>query len=206
MPSRRLLLGAVPARLLATALPAFAQSDDSGPEIVPVRGTVEAVGAGKLTLKSPRGQNLAVQLDPDWEALTVSPSSLSAIKPGSFIATTTAGRGNHVAVRVVAILSPTMRDVGQGHYRWDFGPKSIMANPIVDALVTQARGRQLTVSWAGAEKDLVVPSGLPVVELARSARAMVTPGAKAFLFARIAGGRASARYVLVGANGYTPPM
>ncbi len=206
MPSRRLLLGHLTSALGLAALPALAQTSKQGPEVVAVRGTVEAIGSDRLVLRSARGQNPAVQLAPDWQALAVSPSTLSAVKRGSFIATATSGRGNHVASRVLVILSPRMRDVGQGHYRWDFGPANMMRNAIVDALVTQVYRDEITVAWSGGEKQLVAPPGLPVVTLEPGDRAMVAPGAKIFLFATIAGGRASARYVLVGANGFTPPM
>ncbi len=206
MSSRRILIGYLILTLGRAGLPVLAQTNQRGPEVVPVRGTVEAVGPDKLVLRSPHGQNLTVQLAAAWQALAVSPSMLSAVKRGSFIATETAGRGNYVARRVLVILSPAMRDVGQGNYRWNFGPAYMMSNAIVDALVTQAYGNQVTIAWSGGEKQLVIPAGLPVVELAPGARNMIAPGAKVFLFATITGGRASAKYVLVGANGFTPPM
>ncbi len=206
MTPRRRLLGELITAVSLAALPAHAQPNKNGPEVVALHGTVEAVSPDRLDLRSARGQNLAVQLLANWQALAVSPSTLSAVKRGDFIATATAGRGNHVAIRALVILSPAMRDVGQGHYRWDFGPAYLMENAIVDALVLQVYRNEVTVSWAGGEKQLVIPTGLPVVRLEPGDRDMVAPGAKVFLFANLAGGRAAARYVLVGAYGFTPPM
>jgi hypothetical protein len=206
MPPRRRLLGQFAAAFSLVALPALAQRDGNGPQVVSVRGTVEAVSPSGLTLRSDRGQNLAVRLAADWRALAVSPSTLSAVRRGDFIATATAGRGTHVAIHALVILSPALRDVGQGHYRWDFGPAYLMDNAIVDALVLQAYGNEITISWSGGEEQLVIPNGLPAVRLEPGDRAMIAPGSKVFLFASAAGGSLSTRYVLVGARGFTPPM
>ncbi|HJS85059.1 MAG TPA: hypothetical protein VJ779_06330 [Acetobacteraceae bacterium] len=206
MPSRRHLLVQCASAFSLAALPALAQSGSNAPDVVPVRGTVETASPDGLVLRSARGQTLAVQLTGNWQALAVFPSALSAVKRGDFIATATAGRGNHVAIRVLVILSPALRDVGQGHYHWNFGPAYLRDDAIVDALVLQVYRNEITISWSGGEKQLVIPDGLPVVRLEPGDRAMVAPGAKVFLFATLNGGHALARYVLVGANGFTPPM
>ena len=206
MPPRRRLLGQFAAVFSLAALPALAQSDGKGSQVVSVRGTVESISPSRLTLKSDRGQNFVIRLASNWQALAVSPSTLSAVKRGDFIATATAGRGSNVATHVLVILSRAMRDVGQGHYRWNFGPAYLMDNAIVDAQVLQVYGNEITVAWSGGEKQLVIPNGLPVVRLDPGDRAMVALGAKVFLFAAAAGGDLSARYVLVGARGFTPPM
>lgn len=205
MSLRRHLLGLLAASACAAGFPALAQSNNP-PPAKHVRGTVDTLSGDKLVVKAAGGQDVTVDLAPDWKAIAVVPSSLSAVKPGTFIGTATTGPEDHLVSRSVVVFPLSMKGVGEGHYHWDLGPESMMTNAIVDAEVTKANGRELTLAYAGGERQVVVPPNAPVVTLEPAERSALTPGAKVFVFAATTDGHLTAKAVMVGKDGLIPPM
>ena len=196
MVPRHRLLGFLLASL-CIATPALAQR---------VRGTVESVSGDKLVVKSVSGTETTVTLAPDWSVTAVVPSEMSAIKPGTFIGAAATGPDDKLVAREVLVFPPALKGSGEGHYPWDLGAGSTMTNATVDAEVTQADGRELTLSYKGGQSKMMVPPDVPVVTFGPGDRSMVTPGAKVFIPAKEANGTLTASRVLVGKDGLTPPM
>jgi hypothetical protein len=147
-----------------------------------------------------------VILAPNWSAIAVVPSDLSAMTPGSFIGTAANGPDDNLVAREVVVFPPAMKGTGEGHYPWDLGPQSTMTNATVDAEVTQANGRELTLSYKGGQSKVTVPPDVPVVTFGPGDRTMVKPGARVFIPAKMENGALSATRVLVGKDGLMPPM
>ena len=199
MMSPRPLFGLLLAGFCALSVPAIAQSTH-------VRGAVDSISGDNLVVKTTGGQDVTVALAPDWKAIGVVPSELSAIKQGTFVGIATTGPDDKLVAREVLVFPPELKGSGEGHYPWDLGSQSTMTNATVEGDVTQAGDRELTLSYKGGQSKVMVPPDVPVVTFGPGDRSMVKPGAKVFITAKADGGKLAASRVLVGKDGLTPPM
>lgn len=200
MASLRPAFGLLVTATCILSVPAFAQTKH-------VRGTVASLSGDTLTVTETGGHEAAVKLAPDWQAIAVTPSSLSAITKGSFIGTATTGPDDHLVAREILVFPPALKGTGEGHYAWDLGgSQSMMTNATVTGDVTQASAHELTLSYKGGESKVTVPPNIPIVTLGPGERSMVKPGAKVFITPKSENGALSASRVLVGKDGLQPPM
>src|SRR6478609_4425021 len=105
-------LGAAIAMVAGSTLYAIAQQP---PSPTRVRGTIEAVDGGVLAVKSRGGEDFKLHMTGDLRVVGITRISLSDIKVGSFIGTTTVpgpdGSQNAVEVHV---FPEAMRGTGEG--------------------------------------------------------------------------------------------
>ena len=97
-----------------------------------VRGTIEAVDGDVLSVKSRSGEDFKLRMSGDMRVVGITRISLSDIKVGSFIGTTTVpgpdGSQNAVEVHV---FPENMRGTGEGSRPYDLRPNSTMTNATV---------------------------------------------------------------------------
>jgi hypothetical protein len=70
-------------------------------------------------------------------------------------------------------------------------------------------GQKLTLKYKDGEKTVIVPPGAPVVSFKPGTgdqQALLIPGAKVMITAQEKDGKPTALRVLVGRNGFNPPM
>ena len=119
--------------------PRFTPSPSSRRRRRAVRGTIEAVDGDVLAVKSRSGEDVKLHMTGDMRVVGITKISLSDIKVGSFIGTTTVpgpdGSQNAVEVHV---FPEEMRGTGEGSRPFDLRPNSTMTN----ATVARVRGRQ----------------------------------------------------------------
>src|SRR6185437_3496509 len=97
-----------------------------------VRGAIEAVDGDMLTVKSRAGEDVKLHMTPDVKVAGVTKTSLSEIKPGSFIGTTTVpGPDGTPSAVEVHVFPESMRGTGEGSWPWDLKPNSTMTNATV---------------------------------------------------------------------------
>lgn len=86
--------------------------------------------------------------------------------------------------------------------------KGSMTNGNVASASSGSGGsRTLTISYDhGKTAQVTVPAGAPIVQFQPASKSVLTKGAKAFVVASMAGGKATAKFVAVGKNGLMPPM
>lgn len=194
---------------LAVSLMAFAPVGHTETPLTRVRGTIASIDGDKL-LVTPNGGSAPtlVTLDAKVKISALVPTTMSSIKPGSYIGTAaeTQPDGTLVA-KEVHVFPEAMRGSGEGHVAFDLGPKSSMTNGTVGNEVVGTSGNTLTVKYKGGETPIVVPPNVPVVTFEPGERAELTPGAHVIVFAQTGadGGLTSSR-VVVGKDGLTPPM
>ena len=82
-----------------------------------IRGTVESVDNGTLTVKTAEG-NKTIAMTPDTKYAWVVNSSLDEVKDGKFIGTATKGDNPPTALEVV-VFPASMNGTAEGHYAWD---------------------------------------------------------------------------------------
>src|SRR5262249_31101687 len=133
--------------------------------------------------------------------------TMAAIKPGSFIGTTTIERPDGTGRSLEVHVFPPGVKMGAGHYAWDLRPGSMMTNGDVGKVVSSPKGDTLEVSYPGGTHTVLVPPTAKIVETGPGDRGMVKPGVSVFVIAaKQPDGTLAASTVLVGENGAPPPM
>lgn len=201
------------AALVALALSAAAASAQApaAPATPPaptvVRGTVTALTATQLTVKTDKGSE-TVNLTPSWNVAVMKPVAIDAIQPGSFIGTTEmpSKDGSTGKSLEVHVFPPGVK-MGAGHYGWDLKPGSMMTNGDVAKVVAGKKGsRELDVSYPTGERHITVPAKVPVVQITPGTREMLKVGLPVFMVVGKTPNGLVAGSVSIGENGAKPPM
>jgi hypothetical protein len=195
----------VMAAVAASSLYAIAQQP---PTPSRVRGTIEAVDGDVLAVKSRTGEDFKLRMAGDMRLVGIVKISLSEIKVGSFIGTTTVpgpdGGQNAIEVHV---FPENMRGTGEGSRPFDLRPNSTMTNATVAESVAGNDGHTLLVKYKDGEKKVVVSPDTPVVTYVPADKSELKAGAKVIaFFKKLPDGSFEATRISVGLNGLTPPM
>lgn len=203
------------ATLLAFAADGIAQTQQQ----VRLRGSIEEVAGDRLTYMIRDGATITVLMTPDTRITAVSGTTLSDIKPGSYVGTAAVpDKDGMLRALEVHIFNETQRGVGEGHRPFDLAPGSTMTNATVgldaapSAQVAQSTAdsdarRILTLNYPGGQQKVVVPDDAPIVRLEPGARDLIATGAKANVTGYQApDGSVTATSISIGTNGLTPPM
>jgi hypothetical protein len=191
------------AMVAASSLSAIAQPTPSR-----VRGTIEAVDGDVLTVKSRSGEDVKLHMTGDMRVVGITKISLSDIKVGSFIGTTTVPdpAGTQKAVEV-HVFPEDMRGTGEGSRPYDLRPNSTMTNATVATTVAGNDGHTLLVKYKDGEKKVVVSPDTPVVTFVSGGKSDLKAGAKIIAFMKkLPDGSFETNRVSVGRDGLTPPM
>lgn len=200
---------------LAAALPlALAQTPAPANSTVRLRATIEKVDATSLTVKERSGEVITLVRPAAMDVSEVYPLALADIKPGSYIGTAAMPQadGSQLALEVV-VFPEAARGTGEGHRPWDLQPESTMTNATVAALTAAPSsvpgGQKLTLRYKDGEKTVIVPPNVPVVSFKpgkADENVLLVPGAKVMITAQEQAGKPTALRVIVGRNGFAPPM
>src|ERR1700731_5351853 len=164
------------AMVAASSLSAIAQQP---PTPSRVRGTIEAVDGDTLTVKSRSGEDVKLHMTGDMRVVGITKISLSDIKVGSFIGTTTVPDpdGTQKAVEV-HVFPEDMRGTGEGSRPYDLRPNSTMTNATVAQAVAGNDGHTLMIKYKDGEKKVVVSPDTPVVTYVPADKSDLKAGAK----------------------------
>lgn len=172
-----------------------------------IRGTITAFDGKVLHVKTREGQALVLSVPADARINVLSPLTMSAIKPGSFVGVTAILRAGALQALEVHVFPESMRGTGEGHYDWDLEPGSTMTNANVDAIVTTNNGEKLTLSYKGGSQEIVVPANTPIITFTPAAASQLKARAQVFIIARRnPDGSLDALRILVGKGRIRPPM
>ena len=203
--SMRCALVAALTILSALATVAWAQQ----PPSVRIRGTIESVDGAVLTIKSREGADMKVRMTDNVAVFGVAKTSLSEIKPGSYIGVSAMPEpdGTQKAL-AVHIFPESQRGAAEGFRPWDLRPNSTMTNATVAETVAGNDGQNILVKYKDGEKKVVVPPDTPIVTFVVGDRSEVKAGAKIIIFGAVKkdDGMLEANRVNVGRDGITPPM
>jgi hypothetical protein len=194
------------ALVVASSLYAIAQQP---PTPSRVRGTIEAVDGDVLAVKSRSGEDVKLHMTGDMRVVGITRISMSDIKVGSFIGTTTVpgpdGGQNAVEVHV---FPEDMRGTGEGSRPYDLRPNSTMTNATVAAQTVAGNdGHTLMIKYKDGEKKVEVSPDTPVVTYVPADKSDLKPGAKVIAFMKkLPDGSFETNRVSVGRDGLTPPM
>ena len=173
-----------------------------------VRGEIEAVDGDTLTVKSRSGENVKLHMTPDMRIVGITKISLSDIKVGSFIGTTTVpGPDGMPTALEVHVFPENMRGTGEGSRPFDLKPNSTMTNATVAESVVGNDGQTLLVKYKDGEKKVLVTPETPVVTYVPADKSDLKAGAKVIaVMKQLPDGSFETNRVSVGRDGLTPPM
>lgn len=208
MSNRIRMTGAVLGAALVLALGAEALAQQQQMRPIHVRAQIEAVEGSTLHLKDRAGKMVMVALPEKVRVSSLAKASIDAIKKGNYVGTAAvpAPDGTLIAQEVL-IFPETQRGTGEGHRKWDLTPDSTMTNATVDTVVSDVKGRVLTLKYKGGEKKLTIPADAPIVTTGPGDPSLLKPGSHVFVVAtQGADGKLTAQRVAVGKDGLVPPM
>jgi hypothetical protein len=200
--------------LTATLPLALAQSPAPANPTLRLRATIEKVDATSLTVRVRGGEVITLVRPAAMDVAEVFPLALADIKPGSYIGTAAMPQadGSQLALEVV-VFPESARGTGEGHRPYDLLPDSTMTNATVADLAMAPSsvpgGQKLTLRYKDGEKTVIVPPNAPVVSFKPAKadeNALLVPGAKVMVTAQERDGKPTALRVIVGRNGFAPPM
>lgn len=198
----------VVALLSVSTLPALAQT--APPEGTPtrIRGAVEKLDGQTLMIKSREGQDVSVALAPNFVVVGVAKRSLSDIKAGDYVASTSVrGTDGKLHAVEVHIFLEAQRGTGEGQFPWDLVPDSLMTNATVSGITAAPEGQTLKVTYKGSESDVIVGPDTPIVTYVPGDASLLKPGAAVFVFAlKKPDGSLTAARVTAEKDGVKPPM
>ena len=140
-----------------------------------VRGEVAALKGNVLSVRDAAGASVQLQLNDKTEIVFTQPIALSDIKPGDFLGVTSTKRpdGTLVAYDVRRFPKP----LNPGHRPFDGRDDQTMTNASVEAAVTGASGRELTMAYPGGAQKIIVPESASVSTLVPGNRSQLVPEA-----------------------------
>ena len=173
-----------------------------------VRGAIEAVDGDTLTVKSRAGEDVKLHMTADMRVVGIIKISLSDIKVGSFIGTTTVpGPDGMPTALEVHVFPENMRGTGEGSRPFDLKPNSTMTNATVAESVVGNDGQTLLVKYKDGEKKVLVTPETPVVTYVPADKSDLKAGAKVIaVMKQLPDGSFETNRVSVGRDGLTPPM
>jgi len=207
---------------LAALVPAAAADQPATP--VHIRGTVLDVTSTGFTVQTAAGpQTIAVAAE--TKITGVVPSSLDAIKAGTFIGTANVPGASGARALEVVVFPESMKGTGLGDYAWDLPGKTGTASAMTNGTVKQTKSgaaksamtngtvktstgsgaRTLVVDYGKGEKTINVPANVPVVTFQPADKTAIVKGAHVFVVGK-PGNPVGAGLVAVGLNGTVPPM
>lgn len=164
------------AGVLATALALASIPADAQQKAQRIRGEVESISSGTITVKTPDGKTVPVKLDEGYRVTHAVKASLSEIKPGDFVGSGAYPEGNEWKAAEVHIFPKGSRP-GEGHRPWSSDPSGTMTNADVGAVVASAGKNQLTLTTGGRSFKINVPPTAPVIRLEAGTPALIKKGA-----------------------------
>ena len=179
------------------------------PPTVRIRGTIEGINGSMLSIKTREGSDVKVKMTDDIGVIGIAKTSLSEIKPGSYIGVSAMPQpdGSQKAF-AIHIFPEKMRGVAEGHRPWDQRPNSTMTNATVAQTVKGVEGQVIDVKYKDGEKKVVVPADASIVAFADGDKSEIKPGAKVIIFGakKMDDGSLETNRIGVGRDGIAPPM
>ncbi len=193
--------------LLISTFLSLTISAQNPPAPTRVRGNIEKMDTDSIVFKERRGEILKIALAPNLNITEVFPIKISEIQENAYIgtATLTNPSGKLEALEVL-VFPEAMRGTGEGHYAWDLMPGSMMTNATVSQLRSIGNTRELKLDYKGGNQVVFVPENAPIVTFRPGTFSLLVPQANAILTVIQKDGQPVVTRIVVGKDGFKPPM
>jgi hypothetical protein len=172
---------------------------------VRIRGTVTSFDGDVLSVKTRQGQDVKINLAPNYGVAAAKAVTLADFGPGAYVGST--AKKNAAGQLVASEVHRLPPQAAAGHTPWDSAPGDTMTNANVAKVVKAAGGNELTLEYKGGSQTILVPDGTPIVDFVPGDKSLLVPGATVFLGAtQGADGKLSAGRVAVSKDGVKPPQ
>ena len=176
-------------------------------QTIRIRGTIDQVDAKSMVVKDREGKQTSLVYADDLIVTEVLPIDPAAIQTGAFIGTAAVPRADGTLAAIeVHVFPEEARGTGEGHRPFDLQPGSTMTNATVAAVKPGTNDRVVTLRYKDGEKTIHVPNGIPIVTVKAGYKSLLVPGAKVIVSEQQRGATNVATRVIVGRNGFEPPM
>jgi hypothetical protein len=174
-----------------------------------IRGQIEKVDGGVLSLKTRDGAMLNIKLDEKVRVSALTKASMADIKNDSFIGIAGIPQpdGSIEAFSIHLFLPAQRGVVPDRHGPWDARPGSTMTNAYVESMVVAKDGETLMVKYKDGEKKIVVTKDTVIAAAAPGSKDELKAGAQIIIFGwdKQPDGSVLAKVMYVG-RGVTPAM
>jgi hypothetical protein len=186
---------------------ALAQTAAPTNPVLRLRGVIEKIEVGSVTIKERRGETIKLVMADNMPMNEVYPIAMTDIKAGSFIGTAAMPKPDGTLEALEVLVFPeAMRGTGEGHNPWDLQKDSTMTNATVADLKVAPNGRQLRLTYKGGEKIVNVADGAPIVTFRPGEKSLLVVGAKVLIQTQEKDGKPTALRMTIGRDGFAPPM
>jgi hypothetical protein len=150
-----------------------------------IRGEIEKIDGGMLSVKTRDGAMLKVKLADDARVASLVTASLADIKNDSFIgiAGMPQADGSIRAFSVHIFLPAQRGKVPDRHGAWDARPGSTMTNAYVESMVKGKDGETFMVKYKDGEKKIVVTPATVIAAVAPGKKDELKAGMHIVIFA-----------------------
>jgi hypothetical protein len=175
---------------------------------VHLRGDVVAVRDHQVDIKARNGSVTTVQLPDGYQVMDVSKTSIAAVSENSYLGIAAApAAGGKVRALGVMVFPEGARGLNEGHFPWDLSKKGTMTNATVAKLVKKGSTSELEMRFGDKTQAVLVDNATVFGQFVPGQPALVVPGAKVMVIGQpTEGGPVTARIVLVGRDGFIPPI
>jgi hypothetical protein len=136
--------------VIATATSVYAQQPQA------VRGTIDKIDGGIVSIKQANGADVDVQLLDSAKVFGVQAATIADVKPNDFIGVGAMPQpdGSQKAIQVT-IFAESQRGTGEGFGPWD-RPGATMTNGTADNTVASVNGQVVMVKYKGGEQKIII--------------------------------------------------
>jgi hypothetical protein len=175
---------------------------------VHLRGDIVAVRDHQVDIKARNGTVTTVQLPDGYQVMDVSKTSIAAVSENSYLGIAAApAAGGKVRALGVMVFPEGARGLNEGHFPWDLSKKGTMTNATVAKLVKKGSTSELEMRFGDKTQAVLVDNATVFGQFVPGQPALVVPGAKVMVIGQpTEGGPVTARIVLVGRDGFIPPI
>jgi hypothetical protein len=170
-----------------------------------IRGTITHLDGDVLSVKTRQGQDVKVNLAPNFTVAAAKAVTLADFGPGAYVGST--AKKNAAGQLVASEVHRLPPQAPAGHTPWDSAPGDTMTNANVAQVVKAAGGNDLTLEYKGGSQKILVPDGTPIIDFVPGDKSLLVPGATVFIAASVAAdGKISAGRVAVSKGDAKPPQ
>jgi hypothetical protein len=194
--------------LIASAALFTATAGFAADRQIHLRGEVTAVSATELTVTDRKGVKTIVKLPEQMQVVDVSRTNIDAIQENSYlgVAAAPAPEGKVRALGVM-VFPEQARGLNEGHFPWDMGDRSTMTNATVAKVTRKASATELEMRFGGKTQQVLLDKATVYGQFVPGKRELIMVGVKVVVAGAVAAdGSTSANFVMVGRDGFLPPI